>query len=491
MDSETLRVTTRMTAMATQSHNLQRREILKGIGAVALAAALPARAAPGKRVLVAGAGLAGLSTAYELAQRGWQVTVIEARNRHGGRVFTMREPFDDGLRVELGGESLGHGYKRFLNYCNKFGIVTEEDSGDAFRPLPLLMKGQFYASGVAPTVHPYGLSDDEAKFSPPALLSRHFRVWAETLAKNPARAADFDKLSIADLLRVEGVSEQAIRLMNISLNYNDIETISVAGALFDLRRRGNGGTKAVRVRDGNSSLPDALVRELAKAGVKINYNTALLAVGHDANGVRVAVRSASGRRATIAAGHFVSTLPAPPLRRVKFTPALPDAQTIAIRLLPYTRITKIYVQAKRANWDKAGYGNGVWTDSPAERILNVAGKPGQERSLFALWLDGIGTLKADKMPDAARVKWGLKTFAETLPLCAADAEKGATVSWANDRWAGGAYSHFQKNQYAAFFPALRLTNGVLHFAGEHTAEQNNGMEGALESAERVVKEITN
>jgi monoamine oxidase len=468
---------------------MERRHFLKSAGIFALATAWPARAAQGKRVLVAGAGLAGLATAYELALRGYQVTVIEARNRPGGRVFTMREPFDDGLRIELGGETLGNGYKRFLNYCNKFAIVTEEAEADAFRPLPLIMKGQFYASGVAPSPHPYGLAGDEAKFSPPSLLSRHFRVWAEALAKNPARAADFDKLSVADLLRVEGVSEQAIRLMNMSLNYNDIETVSVAGALFDLRRRANGGTKIVRVRDGNSALPEAFVRELLKAGVKINYNTALLAVEHDANGIRAAVRSANGRRSTISAEHFVSTLPAPPLRRVRFTPALPDAQTIAIRLLPYTRITKIYVQAKRANWDKNGYGSGIWTDTPAERILNVAGKPGQERSLFALWLDGLGTLKADKMPDAARVKWGLQTFKDVLPACAADAEKGATVSWANDRWAGGAYAHFQKNQHAAFFPVLQKPFGVLHFAGEHTAEQNNGMEGALESAERVVREI--
>ena len=243
------------------------------------------------------------------------------------------------------------------------------------------------------------------------------------------------------------------------------------------------------MRDGNSALPLAFVKELEKSGVKIHYQTALLNVAHDAAGVRATVRGANGRRAVINAERFVSTLPAPALRRVKFAPALPDAQNLAVRLLPYTRVTKIYVQAKRANWDQAGYGGGVWTDTPAERILNVSGKAGQERGLFALWLDGIGTLSADKMSDAARVKWGLKTFAETLPACASDAEKGATVAWANDPWAGGAYAHFQKNQFAAFFPALRQNVGALHFAGEHTAAQNNGMEGALESAERVVAEV--
>jgi monoamine oxidase len=56
-----------------------------------------------KRVIIVGAGLAGLEAAYELTQAGHDVTVIEAQDRAGGRVYTLRECFPDGLYVEVGG----------------------------------------------------------------------------------------------------------------------------------------------------------------------------------------------------------------------------------------------------------------------------------------------------------------------------------------------------------------------------------------------------
>src|SRR5215218_5686877 len=101
-------------------HDLSRRTFLKGglFASVALAAtplqassgppaaapqpASPAPQGPRRRVLVVGAGLAGLAAAYELTQAGHEVTVLEARSRAGGRVQTLREPFADGLYVEAG-----------------------------------------------------------------------------------------------------------------------------------------------------------------------------------------------------------------------------------------------------------------------------------------------------------------------------------------------------------------------------------------------------
>lgn len=75
-----------------------------------------------KRIIVAGAGLSGLSAAYELSQRGYKVTVLEGRERVGGRIFTLKEPFLDGQYVELGGELIGDGYKRMLGYVQKFNV---------------------------------------------------------------------------------------------------------------------------------------------------------------------------------------------------------------------------------------------------------------------------------------------------------------------------------------------------------------------------------
>jgi monoamine oxidase len=443
--------------------------------------------AQSKSVVIAGAGLAGLSAAYELAKAGYKVTVVEARARAGGRLFTLREPFTEGRYVEAGGEIAGGNYKRFYNYIAELGVATEEVEGEAPR-LSMLMKGQLFKSDQ-PGPHPYGLTGEEATTNPPALLTKHLRAMGEEVAANPAKLADYDKLSLAAALRARGVSKQALQLIEMALNYNDIETVSAAAPLWDLKRRGRGGGLIRRVRGGNSHLIVALSLAAKRAGVSFLYGSAVTRVNHHKNGVRVSVSNLAGEQEVIAAEEFISTMPASLLRDVIFDPALPEMKARALRELAYTRITKIFLQARRAFWDAAGYGSTLWTDTAAERIFPVFTATNDPRGLFTLWLDGKGTLVPDRMSDAERVQWGRKVFTQALPAAANSIEGGATYAWANDPWARGAYAHFLTGQVTTLRPHLNAPVERLHFAGEHTAENNSGMEGALESAERVVAEI--
>ena len=201
-----------------------------------------------KRIIVAGAGLSGLSAAYELSQRGYQVTVIEGRDRIGGRVFTLKQPFVDEQFVEMGGELIGNGYKRMTGYAQKFNVSIEEvpsefETAGSVANLQsgigttAILKGKLYPIGSSLEPHPYDLQGDEAKMLPPALLIRHLRLMAREVAGNAEKIAELDKLSLADALRARGASEAAIKLMNISLNYNSIETVSAGGVMFEAQRR--------------------------------------------------------------------------------------------------------------------------------------------------------------------------------------------------------------------------------------------------------------
>ncbi len=95
----------------------------------------------------------------------------------------------------------------------------------------------------------------------------------------------------------------------------------------------------------------------------------------------------------------------------------------------------------------------------------------------------------EKLSDKSRINWGEKEFVKALPFMKNSIETGATKSWTNDEFVRGAYSHFTIRQLKELQPNLKTAVGNIHFAGEHTAEFAPGMEGALESAERVVKEI--
>src|SRR4051794_28936313 len=78
-----------------------------------------------RRVVVVGAGLAGLTTALDLRDAGWDVVVLEGRDRVGGRVHTLYEPFSSGLHAEAGGESIDDGHYPIQAVLKRFGLSTE------------------------------------------------------------------------------------------------------------------------------------------------------------------------------------------------------------------------------------------------------------------------------------------------------------------------------------------------------------------------------
>lgn len=78
-----------------------------------------------KKVVIVGAGLAGLSAAYELTQAGHEVTILEARTRPGGRVLTLRDPFPDGLFAEAGASRIPDHHHFTLKYAALFGLTLD------------------------------------------------------------------------------------------------------------------------------------------------------------------------------------------------------------------------------------------------------------------------------------------------------------------------------------------------------------------------------
>jgi monoamine oxidase len=313
---------------------------------------------------------------------------------------------------------------------------------------------------------------------------------AAEVRANPSKLFEFDQISLAEALRKRGVSNEMIRLMNISLNYNDIEMVSVGGILWESRRRSSAGTKAIHINGGNDSVPKALFENSIKSGAKVILNARVKQISQTEKSVKVLFEK-SGRVETLEAEKLICTIPFSVLREINFAPNLPEAKAKAIRELAYTRITKVFLQTKRAEWDKQNLGSSIWTDTPCERIFNASGKRGDERGIFTIWTDGSGANLPDKLSDKARINWGKKEFARALPFMKNQIETGATKSWTNDEFVRGAYSHFTVGQLKNLQSHLKTAVGRIHFAGEHTAENTPGMEGALESAERVVGEIIN
>ena len=277
-------------------------------------------------------------------------------------------------------------------------------------------------------------------------------------------------------MKKQGVSDAAIELANFTANYNDINTVSalhvLRGALY---RTAGGSTKTMRIKDGSQRLPEAIANAL-KSKVLKNKNS----VSIDNSGKnKITVKCEDGSKYT--ASQVICTIPLPALQKVKIEKLTPDHQSF-INKTGYTQILQVILKPKNEFWKTDGYPLSMWTDSPIERLLN-------EGDRFVVWINGIGTDRFKTMKQANISDFVLKKLADIRPATKDNLEVLYVNFWHADRpFSGGAYYETQAGQAAWFQNAIKPI-GNLHFAGEHTAVFNRGMEGAMESAERAITEL--
>ncbi len=478
---------------------LSRREFIAAAGATAFAAAR-VRTQSNLKVLVLGAGLSGLASAYELSKLGFNVTVLEARDRVGGRVFTLRKPFSNGLYTETGGALIGDNYKRLLRYADQFGLNyselrAEPETGGSVSDIQdgigrsAFMKGKFFRKGDSIKKHPYKLRGEEAQMLPPTFLGKQIRLMSNDVQAKKTSLEELDRVSLKTALRARGVSKTAVKLIDIGLNYNSIETVSAGGVLHDSLLRRNAGTVPVNIDGGNDRLPAALAAAAVESGAQIVLNSPVVLIERKENGIKVHTNSSDENGETYHADKLICTIPFSVLRGIRFEPGLPVPKARAINNLDYTRITNVYLEAKYPEWDRRSPGSSVWTDTPIERIFSTTGKPGDEIALFTIWADGRGSEKLEKMDTDRRRSYAVAEFERILPFMRDSVLRTDTWSWSKDPYSLGAYSHLRVGQLMGIRPDIPTPVGNIHFAGEHTAMESPGMEGALESAERVVREV--
>lgn len=433
----------------------------------------------GVSVCIAGAGLAGLAAAHELAAAGATLTVVDARDRVGGRVWTIRDGFAEGQHAEAGGdliedqhreirtlaEQLGLTLTRILR--NGWGYVRTDPSGRPTIVRPTWSRGWGRLSAAIDGMsEPYRLA--EARWDTPIaadLARRSVAAWLDQTS------ADAELRTIATGLR--------------SFFLADPDELSLIALVDQFAADTPGFGAMYRIEGGNQRLATVLAHPL---GDRLQLNSEVVAVSQRGQQVRVSVKA--GRRLSqIVCDYAIVTLPATVLRRIPVTPALPAQQHDAIARLKYGRATRTLLQFTRRFWRAAGrpraFGSAlpigaVWDGNEEQR-----GRPG-----ILSFLAGGGASDATQ---AITAKGGPRALVETLDwLGARGAELLASrqIVWELDPYARGGYAFFDPS----FDPSLRAwlarPCGRLFFAGEHTSVKWQGyMNGAVESGRRAAYEV--
>ncbi|RZF66035.1 FAD-dependent oxidoreductase [Sphingomonas populi] len=439
--------------------------------------------------IVLGAGVSGLNTAALLEKEGQKVLVLEGRQRVGGRVFTL---LDQPGYPEMGFNSMGEGYGRGLDAAQRAGVemvdITPRFYGGPPQELWLNGKRMTREEWARSPVNPF---PDALKANLPGevvgkLVAQHTRLADFSTWNDPANTA-LD-ISLNAFLKTQGLSDPAIRLANDLSPYYGMNAFEMSQLMMEfndgfIKTQIAVGKKSLAVKGGNIHLPLGMAK-LIKGDILLGRE--IVAIDVQPNGVEVRCLDGSVYRAARA----VCSLPFSTLRNIAVTPGFTGAQAQAVQTLGYNGLTIAFLTASEPFWLNDGLSPAMFTDDQLGVVMpqrfgadpsQITGLTVQARGNLAQMWDSMGK-EAALQNVVARL--------EALRPAAKGKVKGAAMfSWSQERFTLGQIAYFKPGQVTAFAKVMAAPMGRLHFCGEHTAEGARGLEGALESSERVAIEV--
>jgi len=435
----------------------------------------------GVSVLVAGAGLAGLAAARDLIALGATVTVIDVRDRVGGRVWTIRDGFTESQHAEAGGDMIDEDQHEIRRLATELGLKLTRILKGGFgyvRP-DQAGRGKILARNAARGWE--RLAAELSGLSRPYTLAE--RRWDSPISADLARgsvATWLDRVKADAELRATAAGLRGFFLADP----DELSLIALVDQSISERDSPKAGAM-YRIEGGNDRLAAALAAPL---GDRLHLSTDVVALSHRGKVVRVSVKN-NRALAQINCDYAILALPATLLRRMPITPTLPAQQHEAIVRLKYGRATRTLLQFSKRFWRAPGRARGFGSPLPFGAVWDGNEEQRGRAGILSL-LAGGGASDATQ---AIVAKHGARGLTDALDwMGSKDSELLASrqVVWEQDPYARGGYAYFDP----AFEPALRAwlsrPAGRLFFAGEHTSIRWQGyMNGAVESGRRAAAEV--
>jgi monoamine oxidase len=424
--------------------------------------------------IVLGAGLAGLAAAHRLTEKGWHVTVVEAKERIGGRVFSHRFDRDKSLVCELGGEWIGKDHHEMLRLCRFFGLHKMQHRyaysfWEDGKPLHFTSPGRWPLSKASKR-HFNALQKKYSTYNNTELIEMDKLDWATKLYESGFNLKD---LLQRDLMDSTDFGES---VRHVSAYLGASEYFGTAGV-------GANTTDEMdyKLRGGNSTLVYALADSVGRH--RIHTKFVVRKIHQDSNGVEVFPAKGEPLSAEVC----ICTLPAHQLPLIDWGKAdLPQDQRDAAKQLQYARITKTAVLCSERFWPKPKRGGfSVFTTLASDFCFDSTEGQQGERGILCSYAigdkaDDIAAAPIHKLKDwivgdvanAAALGWEPKRI-----------EKAALVAerqpWQKDKFTGGAYAFYRPGQWFTIRPILQRPHRKVFFAGEHIADEQGFMEGAV------------
>jgi monoamine oxidase len=483
-----------------EREGLTRREVIAGGTGLAVAAALSgplprALAATTPRIVVVGAGLAGLSCAYQLKQAGLRADVYEASDRVGGRCWT-RHDFANGQIAEHGGELIDQGHTEIRQLAQSLGLnldnlLSGEPNGteDFYR-----FDGQPYSFADA-TDDLKGIWQQIHKDVSAASYPTQYNLSTE-------RGRQLDQMSITDYINAYvpgGILSKLGQLLDIAYNIEYGAECNVQSSLNLLYLLGYSGQGQLRifgpsnetyhVRGGTDQIPARLADALQG---QIHLGKAMSSIRRNTDGT---YRLGFADGSTVTADRVVLALPFSILRLLDYNRAgFSDLKKTAIKELGMGTNSKLHLQFGDRYWYTLGNNGNTYADTGYQNTWEVTrSQPGGSGILVDYTGGNIGASFGPENGTAEqRAQQFLAQIEPVLPGISNNHWNGlATIDyWTGYQWTKGSYSYWKVGQYTKFGGIEGAQDGAVHFCGEHTSVDFQGyLNGGVETGYRAAAEV--
>lgn len=466
----------------------------------------------GKHIIILGAGLAGMTAAYELNKLGYKTTILEAQNRAGGRCWSIRKgtesteinhpkqtaTFDDGLYFNAGPSRIPHHHELSLHYCKELGVPIEVYNN-------VNEAAYFFSEGKGK------LSDKKIRIRE---VHNDVRGYMSELL---AKAVDSGSLDMAltkedsekviEYLRAEGgldidklykASDRRGYIQEPGAG-NQSGKIADPHKLADIIQSGLMDPDFYNVAEYTYDLQmtmfqavggmDRIAKALQERVPGIKYGCAVTDITNTSEGVKITFTNASSKQ-EIKADLCICTLPLPVLSNINHN--FSSDVSRAIDYVPYINTSKIGMQFGRRFWeeDEHIYGGITHTNNELTQLFYPSNDYLSKKGMLIGYYNFNDKAKRiGLLSPAEREKLALQKGRLIHPQYDKEFEKSFSVSWQNVPYSLGGWALYTNEMRRTLYSALIQPDKHVYFAGEHTTYLNAWMAGAFESARKTVADI--
>ncbi|OBK14860.1 flavin monoamine oxidase family protein [Mycobacterium asiaticum] len=438
---------------------------------------------------VVGAGFAGLTAALRLRQAGHSVAVLEARDRVGGRTFTVTR--DDGVWIDRGGAWIGPGQDRIYALMQEFGVPEYKQHNDGDAMMIVGGKKRRYGGKLPWSMSPWAVANLGIGL---ATIEQMCKALPRENPWDAADAAELDRTSIGDWLERNVLSRPAREMLDMALGGSYTSAASEVSLLWMLHQTGSGGgptfvisgkggSQDARPVGGMGAIYRPIVAELGDA---LHLSRPVRQISQDADGVTV---SAEGL--TIRARRVIVAIPMAIASSIVYEPTLPVDRAMLNQRMPSGAVIKISAIYGDAFWRADGLsGQSAAPGTPATLTIDACTDKG-DPGIMCVITEGVAARRLTNLDESERRSIVIRELVDRFGEKARDPIEFHEQNWTLERYSGGGMiSHTPTGVLTEFGHALRTPCGRVHWAGTESSTIMCGwIDGAIRSGERAAAEV--